>query len=405
MRFTLCLLASTALAACSGGGPTTVGGSAVTSSGVGTVVSSGHTFVAPTEAKTYAGIGGTQSFEYSTDDRARVGGGLQYDQLFAPDASTARKSGISVTYDPRDAIFNIAIKTVPGNVDASYRFQDPVHRTAFGGREEPQGGVPNLENSGFLYLEAGGLAANTVFDPAQSTVFPVGEDKASVDLATFFYQKPGTTTKYVTLAGFVRNSSTVTLVKLVNSPANDPGYLRQDYKLSRAAFAYGERTGNSAVPTTGSGTYNGAMIATLVYNPQFDDFADASTFFQWMNGTAKTTVNFAAKTFTLDLAGTVGAPLFDVFTTRRVSLDTGATFAASGAGRIDLINAGGFLGAINSASFVQNNGTRLNLTVGGSSIDGAFFGPTAQEVGGGFQIVGGVPDQRVDILGAFIGQR
>ena len=260
MRFTLCLLASTALAACSGGGPTTVGGSAVTSAGVGTVVSSGHTFVAPTEAKTYAGIGGAHSFEYSTDDRARVGNGLQYDQLYAGDASTARNSGISVTYDPRDAIFNIAIQTSPGGVDARYRFQDPVHRTAFGGLEEPQGGVPNLTSSGFLYLEAGGLAANTVFDPTQSTVFPVGEDKASVDLATFFYQKPGTTTKYVTLAGFVRNASTVALVE----PDGRPSYLRQDYKLSRAAFAYGERTGNSAVPKTGSGTYNGAMIATLV---------------------------------------------------------------------------------------------------------------------------------------------
>lgn len=401
MRFTLCLLASTALAACSGGGPTTVGGSAVTSAGVGTVVSSGHTFVAPTEAKTYAGVGGAHSFEYSTDDRARVGNGLQYDQLYAGDASTARNSGISVTYDPRDAIFNIAIQTSPGGVDARYRFQDPVHRTAFGGLEEPQGGVPNLTGSGFLYLEAGGLAANTLFDPTQSTVFPVGEDKASVDLATFFYQKPGTTTTYVTLAGFVRNASTVALVE----PDGRPSYLRQDYKLSRAAFAYGERTGNSAVPKTGSGTYNGAMIATLVYNPQFDDFNDASTFFQWLSGTAKTTVNFATNTFTLDLAGTVGAPLFDVFTTRRVSLDTGATFAASGAGRVDLINAGGFLGAVNSASFVQNNGTRLNLNIAGSSIDGAFFGPTAQEVGGGFRIVGGVPDQRVDILGAFIGQR
>ncbi len=401
MRFTLCLLASSGLAACSGGGPTTVGGSAVTSSSVGTTVSSGHTFVAPTEAKTYAGIGGAHSFEYSTDDRATVGRGLQYDQLYAGDASTARNSGISVTYDPRDAIFNIAIRTVPGGVDASYRFQDPVHRTAFGGREEPQGGVPDLTSGGFLYLEAGGQAANTVFDLTQSSVFPVGEDKASVDLATFFYQKPGTTTKYVTLAGFVRNNSTVSLVE----PDGRPKYLRQDYKLSRAAFAYGERTGNSAVPKIGTGTYNGAMIATLVYNPQFDDFADASTFFQWLNGTAKTTVNFATNTFTLDLAGTVGAPLFDVFTTRRVSLDTGATFAASGAGRIDLINAGGFLGAVNSASFVQNNGTRLNLNIAGSSIDGAFFGPTAQEVGGGFRIVGGVPDQRIDILGAFIGQR
>ena len=403
MRFTLCLLASTALAACSGGGPTTVGGSAVTSagSGVGTVVSSGHTFVTPTEAKTYAGIGGAHSFNYSSDDRGDSDFGFQYNQLYAGDASTARNSGISVTYDPRDAIFNIAIRTTPGGVDANRRFQDPVHRTAFGGLSQPQGGVPNLTSDGFLYLESGSASATRRFDRSLSTTFPIGDDTASFDTQTFFYQRPGTTTKYVTLAGFVRNSSTISLVE----PDNAPNYLRQDYQLSRAAFAYGERTSNSAVPTSGSGTFNGAMIATLVYNPQFDDFNDASTFFQWLSGTAKTTVNFATNTFTLDLAGTVGAPLFDVFTTRRVSLDTGATFAASGAGRVDLINAGGFLGAVNSASFVQNNGTRLNFNIAGSSIDGAFFGPTAQEVGGGFRIVGGVPDQRVDILGAFIGQR
>jgi C-lobe and N-lobe beta barrels of Tf-binding protein B len=401
MRFTLCLLASTALAACSGGGPTTVGGSAVTSAGVGTVVSSGHTFVAPTEAKTYAGIGGAHTFEYSTDDRAAAGNGPQYNQLYAGDASTARNSGITVSYDPRDAIFNLAIRSVPGIIDQSYRFQDPAHRTAFGGLVQPQSGVPNLTTSDFQYLEVGKGAGNLRTDPLQSSLFPVGDDGASFDFATFFYQRPGATTKYVTLAGFVRNSSTVTLVE----SDTQPDYLRQNYKLNRAAFVYGERSSNNAVPKVGSGTFNGAMIATLVYNPQFDDFNDASTFFQWLNGTARTTVNFASNTFTLDLAGTVGAPLFDVFTTRRVSLDTGATFAASGAGRVDLINAGGFLGAINSASFVQNNGTRLNLNIAGSSIDGAFFGPTAQEVGGGFRIVGGVPDQRVDILGAFIGQR
>ena len=40
-----------------------------------------------------------------------------------------------------------------------------------------------------------------------------------------------------------------------------------------------------------------------------------------------------------------------------------------------------------------------------SSIDGSFYGPNAVEVGGSFRIVGGVPDQRVDILGAFTGAK
>ena len=69
-----------------------------------------------------------------------------------------------------------------------------------------------------------------------------------------------------------------------------------------------------------------------------------------------------------------------------------------------MINAGGFLGQINSASFVNPNSQRFDLTIAGSSIDGAFFGPIGQEVGGGFRIVGGVPDERIDIIGAFTGK-
>jgi hypothetical protein len=85
-------------------------------------------------------------------------------------------------------------------------------------------------------------------------------------------------------------------------------------------------------------------------------------------------------------------------------LSAGATFAAAGSGRVDLVNAGGFLGQINSASLTFG-GITNNLIIAGSSIDGAFYGPTAQEVGGGFRIVGGTPDQRIDILGVFTGAR
>jgi hypothetical protein len=159
------------------------------------------------------------------------------------------------------------------------------------------------------------------------------------------------------------------------------------------------------VPKTGTGTFNGEMIATLVYNPLPDTVAGAPTYFQWMTGTSKTTVNFAANTFSVDLAGTVNAPMFDLYTTRQFVLQSGATFAATGSGRVDLVSAGGFLGAINSAGFTQPNGTKLGLNIAGSSVDGAFYGPTAQEVGGGFRIVGGVPDERIDILGAFTGKQ
>ena len=37
--------------------------------------------------------------------------------------------------------------------------------------------------------------------------------------------------------------------------------------------------------------------------------------------------------------------------------------------------------------------------------DGAFYGPNGEEAGGGFRIVGGKPDERVDIVGAFVGKK
>jgi hypothetical protein len=402
MRLTLILLATTTLSACGGAGPTTAGGVAVSagsSGGTPVVPGSGHTFVTPTEVKTYSAIGGAHSYKYSTDNIAPPD--EQYGQLYQGDASTARNSGMTVAYNPRDAIFEFTINAPLGGVDQKYRFQDPLHRTAFGGLSEPQGGVPNIVGKSVQYLETGTGTGTAVYDPAESTIFPVQTPGTNRDVSTFFYQKPGTTTKYVTYAGFVRNS--IAIIKV--EPEGLPPYLRYDFKLDRAALVFGERTADSAVPKTGTGTFNGEMIATLVYNPLPDTVAGAPTYFQWMTGTSKTTVNFAANTFSVDLAGTVNAPMFDLYTTRQFVLQSGATFAATGSGRVDLVSAGGFLGAINSAGFTQPNGTKLGLNIAGSSVDGAFYGPTAQEVGGGFRIVGGVPDERIDILGAFTGKQ
>jgi hypothetical protein len=418
MRTLLVLLASTTLAACGGAGVQTAGsiapqtgsGSGGGSSGGGTPTtpSSGHSFVAPTEQKTYSAIGGAHGYQYTVNDTrddpatAQIEGPIpQYNQLYAGDASTARNSGITVDYNPRDAIFSITIKQPLGTVDQTYRFQDPAHRTAFGGASEPQGGVPDLSAKDVRYLQVGEGSGVIRFDPNNSTVFPVGNNEASLNVGTFFYQKPGTTTKYVTYAGFVRNSTAIALVE----PEDSPDYYETRYKLERAAFAYGERTANSAIPTTGSGTFNGQMIATMVYNNLLDTNAAAPTYFQWMHGNSSAAVNFATNTFTLALNGTVLAPLFDTYTSKAFTLQSGATFTANGSGRIDLVSAGGFLGQFQSAFFTQPNGTKLDVSIEGSSIDGAFFGPAAQEVGGGFRIVGGVPDERIDILGAFTGAK
>jgi hypothetical protein len=398
MRFTLVLLASTALSACGGGGgPISAGGAAVSQGGVGTIPDSGHTFVKPTEAKTYQGIGGAHSNRYATDDRATRG---QYSGLYQGDATTARNSGITIKYDPRDAIYELKIEQPLAGTNNTIRFQDPLHRTAFGGVRQPQSGTPDFSSLGVEYLQAGDVSPEAVFDLNQSYSIPIGPVGASFAVSTFFSQKPGTTTKYVTFAGYVRNIINVTSER---DTANSPFYLRQTYTLERAAFAYGERTAQGAVPRTGSGAYTGPMVATMIFNPLSDLSDDAPTYFQWISGTATTKVDFGLSTFGIELAGKTDAPGFDVFTNRQHVLAAGSTFAASGAGRVDLINAGGFLGAINSASFTTPTGTKFVVNTGGSSVDGAFFGPAAQEVGGGFRIVGGTPDQAIDILGTFTG--
>ncbi|TPG20502.1 hypothetical protein EAH87_08450 [Sphingomonas koreensis] len=93
------------------------------------------------------------------------------------------------------------------------------------------------------------------------------------------------------------------------------------------------------------------------------------------------------------------------------SLD-GAAFNATGSASI--ITTGGFSGQFSSAFFTAG-GTKVPVdftsvnpatnVAGGSSIDGGFYGPGAKEVGGNFRIVGGVPNQRFDILGAFTGAK
>lgn len=402
MRKLVHLLPIFTLAACGGAGPQSVGSNAVPSApsgGTGGTATT-HSFVNPTVQKTYSAIGGVQSYHYTTTTPTTPGGlSGQGGQLYAGDASTARNSGITVDYNPRDGIFEVKISAPNANVNDTLRFQDPAHRTNFGGASEPQAGTPQLSANGVQYLQSGSATPPIRFDPAQTNMLPVGDNGGSYDQNTFFFQKPGTETKYVTFAGFVRNSTSVADVTL-----NNVTRTVQTNVLERAAFAYGERTDNNAVPRTGTATFNGPMVATMVYNPLLDVDPSAPTYFQWIEGRSKTTVDFGAGTFSLDVNGNVFNPQYDAFTSKVATLGNGATFTASGSGRIDLVNAGGFLGQFNSASFAQG-GQTFTLSVAGSSIDGAFFGPAANEVGGGFRIVGGTPDQRVDIIGAFTGAK
>jgi hypothetical protein len=414
MRFALVLLASTALSACGGAGLQTAGSSAATPTGTtgtsgttGTTAASAHTFVNPTESKTYNGIGAVQSYTYTTDNidqdpgTAGIQSAGQGGQLYSGDATTARNSGISITYNPRDAIFDLVIKQPLANIDQTTRYQDPAHRTAFGGDSAPYAGTPDFTSYGVKYLQNGSATGTLRFSPDNSSSFPDLADGGSYTNNVFFYQTPGTLTKYVTFAGFIRTSLAITEVI---DPVTALKNLSYAHTFNRAAFAYGERSANSVVPKTGTGTFAGNFIATTVFNNLLDTDRSTPTFLQWIGGTSAVGVNFAANSFTLGLSGTVTAPLFDAASRRIYSLQSGAAFAANGAGQLDLVNADGFRGAFTTAYFTNPDGTRLNVNIGGSSIDGSFFGPAAQEVGGGFRIVGGTPDERVDILGAFTGK-
>jgi len=413
IRTLLALSVAGTLAACGGDtGPQTVG-SVAPPSGSPTPT---HSFVNPTEPKTYDGLGAVQHYEYYTQSDGPAQGG----QLYAGDANTVRDSGISLTYNPRDAIFELTISRPKGLVSVEgFRFQDPAHRTAFGGASHPQSGVPDLSGklNGIQYLETGSASGNLL--PGASPYasrglgtgrsdYDVGADGYSSTRQTFFYQKPGTTTKYVTYAGFVRNSVSASLQQPADPAA--PQELRETYSLDRAAFVFGERTANAAIPKTGSGTFDGDMLASIVFNPSLDINAAAPSYLQWMAGTSHTTIDFASGVVKTDLAGSVFAPTLDAYTSGNGGLAANSTFSAYADSTIDIINKGGFTGQFGCAAF---NGACVRggaaptgaLNVAGSSLDGAFFGPNGEEIGGGFRIVGGTPDQRIDILGAYTGAK
>jgi len=385
------------LAACGGGGGVETVGSVAPPAGGSTPTPTPHTFIDPTEVKTYEGIGAVQHFEYSTrSDRSGQSG-----QLYAGDANTVRDSGISITYNPRDAIFELTINRPLGIVSTTAsRFQDPAHRTNFGGAREPQSGVPNFTSADIQYLQSGSSSGTAI---ANGTNYAIGTKGYTSTTQTLFYQKPGTTTtRYVTFAGYVRNQITTT------EEQDDPTlplYLKQAYSFDRAAFAFGERTANSSVPRTGTGSYTGSMVATAVLNPSLDDVSPNPTYFQWIEGTHKTDVNFATFAVASEFTGLVKAPTLDANTNGNFAIPAGWTFKAFSGATIDLVNKGGFTGTFSSAYFLRPDLSRYSLVIAGSSIDGAFFGPNGEEIGGGFRIVGGTPDQRIDILGTFTGKK
>ena len=437
MRKYLVAVSVLALAACSGGGPQTVSSGGTVGAGTGTVSATPDQyaeFAKATGAHTYVGIGGTQKFTYNTDDRHLTqpdGTAIldnngkpiytagQQSQLYAGDATTVRDSGITVTYDPRDGIYQLAVADTKSGASTSIRFQDPAHRTNFGGTSEPQWGVPNLDqptDRNVRYLEVG--TGTGVVYPGTNTVPSSGETGSSTDATTLFFEVPGTTTKYVGYAGYIRNRIATGQATIGGGQVNT-----ETYDIERGAFAFGALTAQGAVPKTGTGQYVGSMLATMVNNPTLDTTKDP-TYFQWISGSSTVNVDFGASKVDLAFKGTVSAGQFDQYTSPATTfISAGSTFTATGTAAIDLVKTGGFSGTITDAAFTSAGGTTLqHLTppanvqqstkadgvIAGSSVNGAFYGPGGTiantEVGGGFRIVGGTPDQRIDIVGAFTGK-
>lgn len=328
-------------------------------------------FLSIAAAKTFDAVGSFHSLQ-----RDGTTGGV----LYRGNASTVRTPSGTVNYDPRDGIFTINfVDDKAGIATADFRYQDPVHRTELMNFATPAYGVPALAD--FNYLQAVG--------PANAA--------ETIDRVTFFYQRPGSSAYHVSLAGYVRNTFPV------------PGSAGEATAVStyeRGAMVFGDQTARAQIPVSGTGTYTGGLLATMVAN---------SNYFQWISGTSQVSIDFGRATMSMLLTGTVDAAYTNGIPagTGDLFIPTGAVFSASGSGTIDLVRNGGFTGQFNSVTFTAGTTTSVvyepvnpsSPSAGANSIDGAFFGPSAVNVGGNFRIIGGLPGQRVDILGAFAGAK
>lgn len=325
--------------------------------------------------------------ETTTTTYQSIGGSLQMTELVTATGTRAEelKAGLapadsrqlSVTYDPTTANFRVVIQQAAVGIGIDNLYDDPLYRTAFGNARSPQAGTPNLPN--FDYLQKG---------PVPS---------APNDVLTFFYERPGTRTRFVTLAGFVRNARSAP-----STTATAPG--QGDYTRQRSAFVFGTPTTAGRVPVSGTASYTGGLLATAIYNTEIDTNPTVRSRTEWISGTASVTVNFAQNTIDLALSGSF---------TNTLDAYEGAT---GGLSNYNTSNAGRSFSAAGRATFGTSrpyfSGTISSASVGGTAIPigvgtfaGSMFGTRAEEIGGNFRIIGRGPDQRVEILGGFTGKQ
>lgn len=312
-------------------------------------------------AATFDALGAAQSLRVDNEGRT----------LYTGNASTVAAPTGTITYNPRDGIFTVALADPAAGINRNVTFQDPRHRATADRAREGEFQVPLL--TGFNYLAA--LDGDAQF--------------------TFFYQRPADAGDFVSLAGFERSYL-------------DPN--SGEFTSEQGVMVFGAKTPTLQVPVKGVGRFEGEFLATIVGRRD-----NGVSVLQWMDGTSGIDVDFAKRTVGLSLTGLVRPAFSKNTSVNQASLDipSGSVFTAIGSAA--WAKAGSvFTGAFSSASFsfggqttpvdftAVNSGTSV---AGASSIDGTFYGPDAKNIGGNFRIVGGISNQRLDILGAFAGAK
>jgi C-lobe and N-lobe beta barrels of Tf-binding protein B len=307
---------------------------------------------------------------------------------------------VQITRDPRDATYSLVVGA--GGAARNLRWQDPAHRTLF-----PQTAIP----------------ANPITGQQLYTDFDVPRNKPNIEYFesasakpsgyianTLFFERVGVNTKYVTWMGYRTTEFTQTDATVVNVLNTDTATYADDVReetrtvdetsvTDRSAFVYGINTLAKDVPKTGTATYNGSLFATSISNSTFDTI--------W--GTAQTKVNFATDAVDLKLTGTFENSRLAFGATgtalvQRPAIPNTALTPTAEQPVSRLV--GGFTQmTIGATIFTSSPNASLPNTFQAGTIEGGFFGPGAIEIGGAFRIVGGQPDTRIDVMGAFTGKK
>ncbi len=372
---------------------------------------------------------------------------------------------LQITRDPRGATFSIVVAS--GGVTQNLRWQDPQHRTLLPQAGIPGNSLydSGLTLSGALpltgnpvyddYLQGINLPAKTTQAPSFGSPRPgpnasqlvadsgIPRGKTNIEYYesgsgtpttyianTLFFERVGQagavgdvgTNKYVTWVGYRTTNYSNTFSRSSTTLNTGDGNNFNDVEaviesetesltVDRSAFVYGLNSLAKDIPKTGTGTYKGSLFAHSTYTPT----VGAQTQFDTIWGTATSKVNFANDSLSVALSGTFQ--------------DSGFAFSATGSAIIQRPTIPGtalgtaadqpisrFIGNISAVTIGTRNLTpnpnaSLTDTFQASTIEGGFFGPSDKttgqppELGSAFRIVGGQPDQRLDILGTFVGAR